>query len=168
MNATLTLDPARIDKGLARLTSFSTMMAFQGLKMPLGMFAGLHVTAIDRTSCTVAMPGGWRTRNPFGTTYWAAQGMAAEMATGLHGFVLCDAAPRKVAMILAGCEGQFTRKCIGRSIYRFEQGDRVREVIEETLRTGERVTCPTEVVGYDPAGEEISRWTFTWSFKAKA
>lgn len=167
MNRTPTLDDARVAQGFVRLRSRAQMAAFMGWKMPLGLAAGLRVDAIDLNSCVVSMPGGWRTQNPFGSTYWAAQGMAAEMATGLHAYVMSASAPSKVGMILAGCEGGFSKMCKGRSTYRFDQGGQVREAIESTLASGERVSCPVEVVGFDPVGDEISRWTFTWSFRAK-
>lgn len=167
MNTLPRLDDAKLDKGLALLTRPFVMTAFQTAKMPLGTAAGLRVDAIDRTSCTVSLPGGWRTQNPFGSTYWAAQGMAAEMATGLHGYVLTQAAPVPVRMILAGCEGSFSHMCKGRGRFVFSQGELVREMIEKTLATGESLKCPTEVVGYDAKGTEVSRWTFTWSFRAR-
>jgi len=93
--------------------------------------------------------------------------MAAEMATGLHGFVLCEAAPVKVRMILAGCQGTFTHMCKGRGTFSFDQGDRVLEAIESTLRSGESVSVPVDVIGHDAQGTEVSRWVFTWSFRAR-
>jgi hypothetical protein len=168
MNAAAhTLDVAKLEAGFKSIRSRLKMLAFMGTKMPMGMIAGLRVKAIDLDSCTVSLPGGRRTQNPFGSTYWAAQGMAAEMATGVHGYVLTHSAPVPVRMILAGCEGEFTRMCKGPSTYVFSQGTTVREAIETTLRTGESLTCATEVIGYDGAGEQISKWTFTWSFRAK-
>lgn len=163
-----TLDPAKLERGLARLRSPLSIYAFQGWKMPLGLAAGLRVDAVDERSCEVSLPGGWRTQNPFGSMYWAAQGMAAELATGLHGYVLCSAAPTPVRMILARCEGDFTHMCKGRGTFTFNQGDRVLAAIEETLRTTQSVLCPCEVVGHDPNGQEVSRWVFTWSFRARA
>lgn len=161
------LDEAKLDAGLRRLRNPMTLVGFQGWKMPLGLAAGLRVDAIDRTSCRVSLPGGWRTQNPFGSMYWAAQGMAAEMATGLHGYVLTSSAPVPVRMILARCEGSFSRMCKGRGTFVFDQGERVIEVIGETLATGASIEAPCEVVGYDPSGEEVSRWVFTWSFRAR-
>lgn len=167
MNAKLSLDDARIDKALRQMRNPLALLGFNALKMPLGLAAGLKIDHIDARSCTTSMPGGWRTQNPFGSTYWAAQGMAAELATGVHGYVLTQAAPVPVRMILSGCHGEFTRMCKGRSTYVFEQGDAVRARIEETLETGASLTCDTEVVGYDPGGEQVSRWTFTWAFRAR-
>ncbi len=168
MNAQpLALDPAKIDAGLRRIQAPLALTAFMAAKMPLGIPAGLRIDRVDRASCTASLPGGWRTQNPFGSMYWAAQGMAAELATGLHGFILCSAAPVPVRMILAGCEGSFGRMCKGRGRFVFSNGQLVEDTILKTLASGESVLCPTEVIGYDLGGEEVSRWTFTWNFRAK-
>lgn len=163
----LSLDPNKIDAELKRMRSPLVMSAFQAAKMPLGFAAGLRVDAIDRATCRVSLPGGWRTQNPFGSMYWAAQGMAAELATGLHPFLFTRAAPVPVRMILAGCEGSFTRMCKGRGTFTFDQGAVLEAAFAETLRSGEQVLCPVHAVGHDAEGVEVSRWTFTWSFRAK-
>ncbi|MCB9662852.1 MAG: DUF4442 domain-containing protein [Alphaproteobacteria bacterium] len=167
MNAAPRLDPAKIERGLRTLGRPLAVWGFNLAKMPLGVAAGLRVDRIDAQACVVSLPGGWRTQNPFGSMYWAAQGMAAEMATGVHGYVLTQAAPVPVRMILSGCQGEFTRMCKGRGTFHFTQGDAVRARIEETLATGRALTCDTEVVGYDAGGEQVSRWTFTWAFRAR-
>lgn len=161
------LDEAKIDQGLRRMNWPGALTLFSMAKMPLGVAAGLRLDALDRQRCTASLPGGWRTQNPFGSMYWAAQGMAAELATGVHGVVFTSAAPVPVRVILAGCHGHFVRMCKGRGTFVFEQGDKVREHIERTLATGESLTCDTEVTGYDPGGEVVSRWTFSWAFRAK-
>ena len=66
-------------------------------KLPLAACAGLRIERLDGQTCTVGMPGGWRTRNPFGSTYFAAQTMAAEMATGAPAMVLVAGAAASVA-----------------------------------------------------------------------
>ena len=51
-------------------------------KLPLAAFAGLRVARLDESGAEVTLPAGWKTQNPFGSTYFAAQAMAAEMSTG--------------------------------------------------------------------------------------
>jgi len=162
-----TLDSAQIAKGIKTIQRPLALWGFNLAKMPMGVAAGLRLDHIDEESCKVTLPGGWRTQNPFGSMYWAAQGMAAEMATGVYGFVLTQAAPVPVRMILSGCSAEFTRMCKGRGSFVFEDGPKVRAAIEETLRTGEGVECATKVTGYDPSGEQVSSWTFTWAFRAR-
>ena len=66
--------------------------------LPLAAFAGLRITRFDAEACTVTLPGGWRTRNPFASTYFAAQAMAAEMSTGAPGLVMREDAARSMGI----------------------------------------------------------------------
>ena len=163
----LALDFDRIEKGFVQLRSPWKVAAFTATMMPLGAMAGLRIDHVDRDGCVTSLPGGWRTQNPFKSMFWAAQGMAAEMATGVPALVGVREAPVPVRMILAGCEGQFVRMCKTRARFVFERADLVWEALETTLATGESVECPLPVVGYDAHGEEVSRWRFTWSFRAR-
>ena len=61
--------------------------------LPLAAFAGLRVVRLDEAACAVRLPGGWRTQNPFRSTYFAAQAMAAEMSTGAPALVLLEGRP---------------------------------------------------------------------------
>ena len=140
---------------------------FMAAKMPLGLAAGLRVGDLDAAKCTIVLPGGWRTQNPFGSTYWAAQGMAAELASGLHPFVYAQGATVPVRMILARCAGEFVRMCKTDARFEFHQGELIENAIRSTLSSGENVDCVTEVLGYDAGNELVSRWSFTWAFRAK-
>ena len=65
-----------------RMLSPWGLRAYMLARLPLALAAGLRVDVLDERACSVSLPGGWRTRNPFGSTYFAAQTMAAEMSTG--------------------------------------------------------------------------------------
>jgi len=161
------IDEGAMQATIRKLRLPGAMALFQWRSMPLGAFAGLRVERLDGDACVVRMPGGWRTRNPFKSTYWAAQGMAGEMSTGLFGFLMTQAAPQKVRMILSDVEGSFSRRCLTASRYVCEDGAKARAAIEETLLSNESVPCVMRAVGFDLEGEVISEWSFTWSFRAK-
>ncbi len=157
----------KLQRTLARMRRPLLLQGATLTKMPLGFFAGLKVESIDEESCIVSLPGGWRTQNPFQSTYWAAQGMAAEMATGLHPFAYSSAAAVPVRMILAATNARFGRLCKGRALFHCQAGTPVKAAILETLSSGKSVNCPIEVIGRDAEGEVVSEWTFTWSLRAK-
>lgn len=161
-------DAKRLQKTIKRMNQPLLFPMATLAKMPLGFFAGLKVDDINEEACSVSLPGGWRTQNPFQSTYWAAQGMAAEMATGLHPYAYASACPVPVRMILAGTEARFGRLCKTRAHFRCVGGPPVRAALLETLETGESVACPIEVVGENALGEVVSEWTFTWSLRAKS
>ena len=161
------------------VTSFDLEQTFSALRgiikpsigifatMPLASFAGLRIQSVDARHSVVTMPGGWRTQNPFKSTYWAAQGMAAEMSTGLIPAAYVRAAPVPVRMILAGTHGQFGKMCKGKSTFKHEAGDAVLQAMNETFETGKSVTCELTSIGYDAQGDVVSEWSFTWSFRAR-
>ena len=150
-----------------RLTRPLLVSAFELTKFPLSFFAGLRVTSVDEAQCVVQLPGGWRTQNPFRSTYWAAQGMAAEMATGVLPYLYAETCSRKIRMILAETEGRFVKQCKTKSTFTCAAGDVVREAFAETARTGSSVACPIDVAGYDAEGDMVSEWKFVWSFRAR-
>src|SRR5262244_261297 len=99
-------------------------------RLPLAACAGLSLRRLDEAGCTVGLPGGWRTQNPFRSTYFAAQAMAAEMSTGAPAMVLVRAVPASVSMILRGIEAEFTRRIQGPSLFTFEDISGLRAVID--------------------------------------
>jgi len=163
------LEPSAFDLESTFKLLRGTMKPFVGqfLTMPLGAFAGLQIVSVNPESCTVRLPGGWRTQNPFKTTYWAAQGMAAEMATGVIPIAYVRASEVPIRMILAGTEAAFTKRCKTDSRFEHQAGQIVLEAMSETLRTGRSVECLLESKGYDEAGDCVSSWFFKWSFRAR-
>ena len=139
----------------------------QFISMPLATFAGLKVCAVEATECRVTLPGGWRTQNPFKSTYWAAQGMAAEMAAGVIPYAYVQAADVPIRMILSGTSGRFVKMCKTKSIFTCEVGALVESAMRETLSTGRSVTCDLSCIGRDESGDVISEWTFEWNFRAR-
>src|SRR5262245_44535674 len=63
-----------------RLISPRLLQAYMAAKMPLGALAGLKVEVLDGYKCSVSVPYSWRTKNPFGSIYFAALSMAGELS----------------------------------------------------------------------------------------
>ncbi|MGB0647000.1 MAG: DUF4442 domain-containing protein [Bradymonadia bacterium] len=139
----------------------------QFISMPLGSFAGLSIEQVDASKCIVTLPGGWRTQNPFKSTYWAAQGMAAEMASGVIPMAYVRAAGVPIRMILAGVSGRFVKMCKGPSTFTCYVEDHVKEAMRETLMSGRSVGCNLTSIGHDSTGDTVSEWSFSWSFRAR-
>lgn len=136
--------------------------------LPLAAFAGLKLVELDETRCAVSVPFGWRSQNPFRSTYFAALSMAAEMSTGAIGLLATRGAPASVAMLIVGLEGQFEKKATGLTTFVCDEGAAIYRAVDETVRTGEPVTVKTTTVGTNPDGTVVARFTFTWSFKRRS
>jgi hypothetical protein len=136
-------------------------------KLPLAAFAGLQLRRLDEEACAVWLPGGWRTRNPFGSTYFAAQAMAAEMSTGAPALVLSRAAPASVALILTGITAAFTKRIEGGSLFTFEDVPSLRRTIEAVATSGGASTYTGRSSGRTPGGTVVAEFDVTWSFKRR-
>jgi len=156
------------EKLRSRMLSPLLMRGFMLTKLPLALVAGLRVRELDRERCVVTVPYGWRTTNPFRSTYFAALSMAAEMSTGAAGLMATELAPQPVALLIVNLEASFGKKATALTAFTCEDGAKAFAAVAETLRTGEAATARLESVGRMPDGTEVARFAFTWSFKKRS
>ena len=136
-------------------------------KLPLAAFAGLRVRRLDGTGAEVALPAGWKTQNPFGSTYFAAQAMAAEMSTGAPALWYIEESGAKVSSLVTGLTAKFTKKATSEARFVFDGGAEMKAAIERAVRTGEPVVYTARSVGTQRDGAQVAEFTVEWSFKKK-
>jgi hypothetical protein len=163
------LEPGRRAETMRkRMLSPFWIRLFLLTKLPLGFMAGLRVRQLDRDSCRTTVPYGWRTQNPFQSTYFAAQAMAAELSTGVLAMYAVQSAPASVALLITGMEARFIKKATSLATFTCEGGDALFAAVAETVRTGKPVTATVETVGTVKSGITVARFRFTWSFKKRS
>jgi hypothetical protein len=138
---------------------------FSLVSMPTARFAGLRMDRINDEICSTSIPGGWRSRNPFKTMYWAVQGMGAELATGAAPFAISRAMSEKLRMFVVGTEASFTKRAKGCITFTCEEVSSARHAIEKSMDSGESVECVLKSTGRDISGEIVSEWIFKWNFR---
>jgi len=136
-------------------------------RLPLAACAGLSLRRLDETACTVALPGGWRTQNPFRSMYFAAQAMAAEMSTGAPAMMLAEGASASVSMLVREVRGVFTRRIEGGAEFTFEDLAGMRETVDRAVATGESEAFVARSTGRSRDGGASSEFEITWSFKRR-
>lgn len=151
-----------------RLLSPWTYRGYLWLRLPLAAFAGLRLARLDAEACVVALPGGWRTRNPFRSTYFAAQAMAAEMSTGAPAMALVESAASSVALLVREVRGTFTKKAVGTSLFRFEDVAGMRAAVEAAAAGGEGTSFVARSTGRLADGSVVAEFEVTWSFKRRS
>lgn len=137
-------------------------------KLPLAFCAGLRLVRLDHQECVVALPGGWRTRNPFGSTYFAAQAMAAEMSTGAPAMILTLGAPQSIALILVDIRAAFSKRILGPALFTFRGLGAMHEAIEQAGVQDEPVLFTARSMARGEDGVIASAFEVTWSFKRRA
>ncbi|MEO8360007.1 MAG: thioesterase [Vicinamibacteria bacterium] len=157
----------RTDKLRHRILSPLTFRLFMWKQLPLAGFAGLHLRSLDEGGCTVILPGGWRTQNPFQSTYFAAQAMAAEMSTGAPALILVQGNDAKISLLVTDVRARYTKKVAGESQFTFREVGEMAETIERAGKTGEPATYLAKSVGRNAAGDIASEFEILWSFKRR-
>jgi hypothetical protein len=136
-------------------------------RLPLAACAGLSLRRLDDAGCTVALPGGWRTRNPFRSTYFAAQSMAAEMSTGAPAMMLAEGASASVSMLVREVRGVFTRRIQGESEFTFDDLAGMRAAVDRAVASGESESFVARSAGRTREGADAAAFEITWSFKRR-
>ncbi len=137
-------------------------------KLPSAFFAGLRIDEIDHQHATISVQYKWFNQNPFRSMYFAIQAMAAEMSTGLLGFGQIYQRNPAVSMLVVGLEAKFSRKVTGRVYFTCTDGNAIHTAIEQSIATGEGQTVVCRSAGVNEAGELVSEFFVTWSFKARS
>jgi hypothetical protein len=164
----LSVPAPKAAKLTARLKNPFLFRGFLLAKLPLALIAGLRVREMDAERCVVTVPYGWRTTNPFRSTYFAALSMAAEMSTGALAMMATELASQPVALLIVNLEASFEKKAQALTTFTCEDGPQAFAAVAETVRTGQPATTRMESVGRSPDGTVVARFVFTWSFRRRS
>lgn len=159
---------ARSEQARRRLLRPGLFRVYLWVKLPLAACAGLRLVELDGRRCVVRLPGGWRTQNPFRSTYFAAQCMAAEMSTGAPAMVLLEGTPASVSMLVRQVHASFVKKALGRTLFTFEDVAAMQAAIERAAASDDAQEFVARSVGRMADGSVVSEIEVTWSFKRRA
>lgn len=141
--------------------------SFMMLKLPLAYFGGVRVFALNEKTAAVNIKHRWINQNPFKSMFWAAQGMAAEMSTGVLVMNAIENSGKKVSMLVTNQKANFTKKATGRIQFVCNDGALVSKAIEESSKTGEGKVVKMKSEGINSEGISVSNFEFEWSLKVK-
>jgi hypothetical protein len=145
----------------------SKLNTFLFFKLPSAFWSGVRVKAITKEQCVVTVKHRWFNQNPFNSMYFAVQAMAAELTTGALVMMQIKNSGKKISMLVANNNGNFTKKATGRITFTCNEGYLISEAIERTIATGEGQTIWMKSIGVNEKGEQVSEMNFEWSIKLK-
>ena len=136
-------------------------------RLPSALFAGLRIKTFDEQQAVVSVKYKWFNQNPFRSMYFAIQSMAAEMSTGLLASGQVYKRNPAVSMLVVGLEAKFVKKAVDTVFFTCKDGDIIDQAIETSIASSEGVSVTCKSIGTNEAGEVVSEFLITWSFKAK-
>ena len=140
---------------------------FLMFKLPSAFISGIRVTSISDQQATAKVHHKWINKNPFKSLYWAVQGMASELVTGILVMKRIDESGKSISMLVINQSGTFTKKATGRINFICNDGDRVKRAIDQTIETGEGQNLIMMAEGFNEDNESVSKFEYEWSLKVK-
>lgn len=140
---------------------------FMLMKLPSAFFSGIRVREITNNKAVVTIPFKYLTKNPFKSVYFASQAMAAELSTGVLALQHIHKRKPAVSMLVFDMDAHFSKKARSRITFTCEDGDKIQQAVEESIRTGEGQTVNVRSKGVDKDGDIVSEFRFVWTFKSK-
>ena len=135
-------------------------------KLPAAWLTGVRISSISDTKCEVKVRFKWINQNPYRSMFWAVQGMAAELTTGMLLTKSIQESNTNISMLLIGNKSNFYKKAVGRIKFICEQGVTAKELINLTKKN---ITHKAwlKAKGFDETGDIVSEFDFEWSCKKR-
>ena len=140
---------------------------FMLLKLPLAYIGGVRVKTLSEEQATVKITHKWMNQNPFKSMFWAAQGMAAEMSTGILVMKAIEDLKENTSMLVTHQEANFYKKATGKILFTCKGGDEIRKAIKMSKQSKEGQVVQLIAEGKNEDGVVVSKFNFEWSLKVK-
>ena len=135
--------------------------------LPSAWWSGVRVTSFDDNVAEVSVRHRWVNQNPFGSIFWAVQGMAAELSTAIFVMRAIKKTGVPVSMLVINNNATFKKKARGLIKFNCNQGIEVTEVVQNAISSGEAKKIILKSEGKDMSGDVVSAFEFEWTIKRK-
>ena len=136
-------------------------------KLPSVWWCGIRVKSVNEDSCLVSVKHRWINQNPFKSMFWAVQGMAAELSTGILLMNEISRSKKSFSMLVLNNKANFSKKAIGRISFSCDQGRQIRDSINLAISSKKPQTIWLNSSGIDSQGDTVSKFSFEWTLKLR-
>ena len=140
---------------------------FLFFKLPSAYWSGVRVKSIDNNECVVSVKLNWFNKNPFKSIFWAVQGMAAELSTGMLVSKQINERKINVSMLVISSSSNFYKKAVGRIKFNCVQGNELKNILDNLDEKNPTNKIIMFSKGIDELGDVVSDFKFEWSLKRK-
>lgn len=151
-----------------QLTNPIKYRLFMLSKLPMGFVSGLRIVQLEEAGASVSVKFKWVNQNPFRSIYFAVLSMAAELSTGALAFGQIYQRQPSVSMLVVKMEAEFYKKAVGKIVFTCNDGAAIATAIQQSIDTSQGISVPCTSIGVNEQGEQVAKFVFVWSFKAKS
>ena len=135
--------------------------------LPSAWLCGVRVRDLNDKMCIISVRHNWFNSNPFKSLYWAVQGMASELSTGLAIIDFANKNKLKISMLVISNESKFLKKAKGLIRFECHQVNAVKKTLTSLSKNKSTDKIKLKSTGYDESGDIVSEFVYEWSFKLK-
>ena len=137
------------------------------LKLPSAFITGVRVVKLSSKKATVVVRLKWINQNPFKSMFWAVQGMASELATGVLIMQHINKTDFKISMLVTAMKAEFLKKAKGKVCFECNEGLIISKILTKAIKTREGQKIVLKLNGVDEDGVIVSCFEYEWSVKVK-
>jgi hypothetical protein len=104
------------------------------LKLPAAWLSGVRLTSINDSKCEAKVRFKWINQNPYHSMFWAVQGMAAELTTGMLLTKCIQDSNANISMLLVSNKSSFHKKAVGKITFTCSEGKVAKQLINLTIQ----------------------------------
>ena len=154
---------------MAHLKQTLMLRGFSLLKIPLLFAVSPTVVSLEEDACEVKIPLNFLTKNHLGSMYFGVLAMGADCAGGVIALDLIRKSGKKIGFIFKDFQADFLRRAEADVHFHCSDGKKIRRIIAQTLKTGERANATLAITATTPeiSGDKpIAKCAITLSLKA--
>ena len=135
--------------------------------LPSAWWCGVRVKKISSKYCSTKVNLNWINKNPFKSIFWAIQGMAAELSTGVLIMQASKSFKCNISMLVINNKATFTKKAKGQIVFSCDNGEAIAQTFTKLLKTNKPQTLWLQAKGVDKEGDIVSTFDFEWTLLLK-
>jgi acyl-coenzyme A thioesterase PaaI-like protein len=135
--------------------------------IPIAWAAGVRFESYADPVLQTAVQLDVMNQNPFGSMFWAVEGMAAEFAGGMMLLLKIEAAQQNIASLIIKNEAAFYKKALGKITFTCKDGRLIDTAIQNAISNQTAQELVLTTVATDETDDIVAQFQFTWSIKIR-
>jgi hypothetical protein len=139
-------------------------------KVPLIFYCRPSVVELTEETTIIKIPYKRRNKNHLKSIYFGVLAVGADIAGGVLAMDLIRKSGRRISLIFKDFKADFLKRPEGDTHFTCNDGVAISKLIEEAIKTGERVNMPLKITATVPkifGSEPVAEFILTLSLKDK-
>jgi len=140
-------------------------------KVPLIYYCRPSVVELNSEKAVIKIPIKRRNRNHLNSMYFGVLAVGADVAGGLLAMNQIRRSKKNISLVFKDFKANFLKRPEGDTLFTCEDGIAIEKLVEEAIKSGERVNMPLKITATVPTifdDEPVAEFVLTLSIKYKS